>query len=63
MLTFVVHGMLLALHAFLLAWAVMGLIEFVAPSVPWPRVSNPLCFRRGCCCCTGSRCCSAAQRS
>lgn len=34
--------LLMGVHLFLIAWAVVGLIEFVSPQVPWPRVSNPL---------------------
>lgn len=33
---------LVLLHAGLLAWAVVGLIEWFEPAVPWPRLSNPL---------------------
>lgn len=33
---------LLALHSGLLLWALVGLIEWFAPSVPWPALSNPL---------------------
>ncbi len=33
---------LLLLHAGLLGWAAVGVIEMIAPRVPWPRVSNPL---------------------
>lgn len=34
--------LLLVVHAGLLAWALIGLIEWVLPSVAWQRVSNPL---------------------
>lgn len=37
-----VVGVLVALHLFLAAWALVGLAEFFAPQVPWRRVSNPL---------------------
>jgi hypothetical protein len=33
--------LLLAVHGFLVLWALVGFIELVAPSVPWPPVSNP----------------------
>ena len=36
---------LLAVHVFLLLWALVGLIEWFAAEVPWPRVSNPLFTR------------------
>jgi hypothetical protein len=35
-------GVLLVLvHLFLAAWALVGLAEWLLPSVPWRRVSNP----------------------
>lgn len=33
---------LLLLHVLLAVWAIVGLIEWFLPAVPWPRVSNPL---------------------
>lgn len=33
---------LVLVHAGLLVWAVAGLAEWLAPQVPWPRVSNGL---------------------
>lgn len=33
---------LLAIHALLAAWALLGLIEFFWPAPPWDRISNPL---------------------
>lgn len=38
----VVIGGLIAVHLFLIAWALVGLAEYVSATVPWPRVSNPL---------------------
>ena len=32
--------LLLAVHFGLLLWALVGLLEWFAPTVPWPRVSN-----------------------
>jgi len=37
-----VAPVLVALHGGLLAWAVVGLAEWLATSVPWAPVSNPL---------------------
>jgi hypothetical protein len=34
--------LLVALHALLLGWALVGLVEWVLPEVPWPAVSNAL---------------------
>jgi hypothetical protein len=34
--------LLLAIHAGLGAWAIVGYLELVLPQVPWIRVSNPL---------------------
>ncbi|ABS64931.1 hypothetical protein Plav_3327 [Parvibaculum lavamentivorans DS-1] len=34
--------LLVVLHAGLLLWALTGLMELVLPTVPWPRVANPL---------------------
>lgn len=35
-------ALLLAVHAFLGVWALVGFYEWFAASQPWPRVSNPL---------------------
>jgi hypothetical protein len=35
-------SILLLLHAALFLWAVVGLIEWVLPRVPWRAISNPL---------------------
>jgi hypothetical protein len=37
-----VAAVLLLVHLGLLAWAVMGLLEWFLPGAPWPRLSNPL---------------------
>ena len=37
-----VASALLAIHAFLLAWGLVGFVEWFSASVPWARVSNPL---------------------
>lgn len=34
--------LLVLLHAGLLLWALVGLAEWLSPTVPWPGVSNPL---------------------
>lgn len=34
--------MLVVVHAGLLVWAVIGMIEWLVPEVPWSRLSNPL---------------------
>ncbi|HUG22644.1 hypothetical protein [Piscinibacter sp.] len=34
--------LLVAVHVVLLVWAVVGLVEWCSPTVPWPRVSNLL---------------------
>jgi hypothetical protein len=33
---------LIAVHGFLIIWALVGFIEWFWPAPPWPRVSNPL---------------------
>lgn len=38
----IVMDVLMAVHVFLALWALVGLMEFAAARVPWPRVSNPL---------------------
>jgi hypothetical protein len=35
-------SLLLAVHAFLAGWALVGFAEWFAATVPWPRVSNEL---------------------
>jgi len=37
----VIVWVLVAVHLFLLAWAVVGLAEFVSGSVIWPGATNP----------------------
>jgi hypothetical protein len=37
-----ISGFLLAVHAGLGAWALVGFMELALPEVPWKRVSNPL---------------------
>lgn len=37
----IIPALLLAIHAFLLAWAAVGMAEWVLADVPWPLVSNP----------------------
>jgi hypothetical protein len=37
-----VAGLLVVVHAGLLAWALVGFAEMLLPAVPWRRVSNPL---------------------
>jgi hypothetical protein len=34
--------LLLGVHAFLLAWGLVGFVEWFSSVTPWPRVSNPL---------------------
>jgi hypothetical protein len=34
--------LLLALHAALLAWALLGLAEYCVAETPWPTLANPL---------------------
>ncbi len=36
-----IPAILIVVHAFLLAWAVVGMAEWLLPEVPWPTVSNP----------------------
>lgn len=38
----VIAALLVALHAGLAAWSVVGLIEWFVAEPPWPRLSNPL---------------------
>ncbi|HEX5737602.1 MAG TPA: hypothetical protein VFY22_03770 [Hydrogenophaga sp.] len=33
--------LLVVVHAILLAWAAIGMAEWLLPAVPWPLVSNP----------------------
>lgn len=35
-------ALLITLHMGLLVWALVGVIEWFAPRVPWPPLSNPL---------------------
>ena len=35
-------GGLVAFHAGLAVWAMLGLLEWILPSTPWPRLGNPL---------------------
>jgi hypothetical protein len=37
----VVGVVLVLVHSFLGLWGMVGLAEWLLPSVPWPRVSNP----------------------
>jgi len=37
--------LLLVVHAGLLAWALVGMAEWLLPAVPWPSLSNPLFSR------------------
>jgi hypothetical protein len=37
-----VGAALVLVHAVLLTWAAVGFVEWLAPSVPWPAVTNPL---------------------
>ena len=40
-LTRALSWILLAVHGFLVLWALVGFFEFFASSTPWQRVSNP----------------------
>lgn len=33
---------LVIVHLGLAVWSLVGLVEFVLPAVPWPRIANPL---------------------